>query len=199
MPTPKNVKYFKTSHHLRRWFEKNHGKRREQWIGFYKKESGIPSITWPESVDQALCFGWIDGIRKSIDDKRYTIRFTPRRASSIWSAVNIKRVKELQQRGAMKNAGLKAFEARDPKKSNRYSFEQRANPKFPPVCVKRFKANVKAWNNFSVMPPGYRRMSTWWVISAKHEATKLKRLDQLIHDSEHHRSIAPLRRLEKKK
>lgn len=194
MPTPHNVKYFKTPASLRSWFEKNHAKKKEQWIGYYKKDSGTPSITWPESVDQALCFGWIDGIRKSIDGKRYTIRFTPRRPKSIWSAINIKRATELKKLGLMKKEGLELFERRDGKKSNRYSFEQRKNPVLPIRYKKMFYANGTAWKFFVSQPSWYRKTSVWWVISAKQENTRLRRLEQLLRDSEKGISIPVLRR-----
>jgi len=194
MPTPKSIKYFRTPAGLRSWFEKNHATKREQWIGYYKKDSGTPSITWPESVDQALCFGWIDGVRKSVDDKRYTIRFTPRRTTSIWSAINIKRVKELTKLGLMKREGLKVFEQRDGKKSNRYSFEQRKNPVLPALYEKQFKSHKNAWTFFSSQPPWYRKASVWWIISAKQEKTKVQRLERLILDSDNGNAIPVLRR-----
>jgi len=194
MPTPTNILFLKTPVDLRKWFEKNHDTLQEQWIGYYKKDSGKPSITWPESVDQALCFGWIDGVRKSIDEDSYTIRFTPRRQTSIWSAINIKRVGELKKLGLMTKAGLELFENRDVKKSNRYSFEQRKNPEFSSNQLKLFKANKKAWKYFSSQAPWYRRTSTWWVISAKQEETQLKRLEQLISDCEKGRTIPVLTR-----
>ena len=197
MPTPNNIKYFKTPADLRSWFEKNHQKKREQWIGYYKKDSGTPSITWPESVDQALCFGWIDGVRKSVDDKRYTIRFTPRRTTSIWSVINIKRVKELKKLGLMKREGLTLFELRDGKKSNRYSFEQRKNPVLPLRYKKIFRSNKNAWTFFSTQPPWYRKASVWWIISAKQEKTKMQRLERMIRDSETGISIPVLRRKKK--
>lgn len=194
MPTPISIKYFRTPAGLRSWFEKNHATKREQWIGYYKKDSGTPSITWPESVDQALCFGWIDGIRKSVDDKRYTIRFTPRRTASIWSEINIKRVKELTKLGLMKREGLKVFEQRDGKKSNRYSFEQRRNPVLPALYEKQFKSHKNAWAFFSSQPPWYRKASVWWIISAKQEKTKMQRLERLIQDSDNGNAIPALRR-----
>jgi len=194
MPTPTNILYFKTSAELRQWFEKNHDHVQEQWIGYYKKNSGKPSITWQESVDQALCFGWIDGIRKSVDEGRYTIRFTPRKPTSNWSAINIKRVAELKKLGLMKKEGLALFENRDKRKSNLYSFEQRRNPAFSTTLLKMFKANKSAWKYFLSKPPSYQRMATWWVISAKQKETKLRRLQQLISDSEKRRTIPVLTR-----
>ena len=120
------IKYFESPKDFRRWLEKNHATMQELWVGYYKKSSRQPSITWPESVDEALCFGWIDGIRKSVDDLRYTIRFTPRKRGSIWSAVNIKRARELSHKGLMKPPGLAAFDARKENRSGIYSYEQRS-------------------------------------------------------------------------
>jgi uncharacterized protein YdeI (YjbR/CyaY-like superfamily) len=177
------IRFFKTQADLRKWFEKNHDKSTEQWIGFYKKTSGKPSITWPESVDEALCFGWIDGLRKTIDDEAYKIRFTPRRAKSIWSAVNIKRAKELIELGLMKPLGLTEFEKRDEKRAGVYAYEQK-NVELDETYVAKFKKNKKAWSFFETHPPGYRRIAMHYVMSAKQEATRLKRLDILIAESE---------------
>lgn len=193
MPTPTNIKFFKTPADLRKWFEKNYQSAKEQWVGYYKTDSGKQSITWPESVDQALCFGWIDGIRKSLGDESYTIRFTPRKPTSIWSEINIKKVAELKKQGLMTKEGLHLFENRDTKKSNLYSFEQRKNPQLPAAFVKKFKSNKKAWIFFSSQAPWYQHISTWWVISAKQETTRLKRLGQLINDSEKERRIGLVR------
>lgn len=190
MPTPTNIKFFKTPNDLRAWFEKNHLTVKEQWIGYYKVGTGKPSITWSESVDQALCFGWIDGVRKSLDEERYAIRFTPRNPKSIWSDVNIKKIAALKKIGLMTPAGLKVFEQRDGKKSVQYSFEQRKNPKLPPAYVKKFKKNNKAWKYFTSKPPGYQRVTIWWVISAKQEETRLRRLAQLIADCEKNQMIS---------
>lgn len=197
MPTPTHVKYFRTPADLRAWFDQNHEKAREQWIGYYKKDSGKPSITWPESVDQALCFGWIDGVRKSIDAQRYAIRFTPRRPTSNWSAVNIRRIAELKKLGLMKKPGLELFKQRRKEKANRYSFEQRKNPELPAPLRKKFQANKKAWTFFTSQPPWYQRACLWWVISAKQETTTIKRLGQLIRDAENGKSIPSLTRKKK--
>ncbi len=194
MPTPVNIKFFKTPSDLRAWFEKNSTKLREQWIGYYKKDSGKPSITWQESVDQALCFGWIDGIRKSVDEKRYTIRFTPRNPKSVWSAINISRVKELQKLGVMKEAGLRLFKNRDVKKSNLYSFEQRKNFSLPKKYLSTFQTRKNAWKIFSAMPHSYQRAAIWWILTAKKEETQNRRLQQLIKDSANNKSIPPLTR-----
>jgi uncharacterized protein YdeI (YjbR/CyaY-like superfamily) len=183
--------FFPTQSHLRKWFEKNHKKADELWVVYYKKSSGKPSITWQESVDEALCFGWIDGLRKSIDDESYKIRFTPRRKSSNWSAVNIKRMNELIKLGLVMPAGLEVFNNRDVKKTNLYSFE-RENVKLSKEFEKKIKANKKAWDYFQSLAPTYKKPSIWWVMSAKKEETKLKRLDTLIKCSEEGRKIPPL-------
>jgi uncharacterized protein YdeI (YjbR/CyaY-like superfamily) len=185
--------FFKTQGELRKWFEKNHAKAAEVWVGFYKKSSGKPSIIWEESVDEALCFGWIDGIRKSIDDISYKMRFTPRRPRSIWSAININHVARLTRLGLMSPAGLKAFEERDEKRSKLYSYENK-DKKLSPAYKKTFKANKKAWKFFTSQAPWYQRTASHWVISAKQEATRLRRLETLIKDSENGKTIAPLTR-----
>jgi len=189
-----NITFFKTPAHFRRWFEKNYKKSSELWVGFYKKDTGRPSITWKESVDQALCFGWIDGIRKKIDELSYTIRFTPRNPKSNWSKINIVRIMELKKLGLVTDKGWEIFEKRDKIKSAQYSFEQRQNPKLPSSYLKMFKANKKAWDFFSTQPSWYRRIATWWAISAKQEETRLRRLNQLINDSAELRTIPPLTR-----
>jgi uncharacterized protein YdeI (YjbR/CyaY-like superfamily) len=187
-------KFFATSKAFRAWLAKHHADTPEVWVGFYKKDSGRPSITWPESVDEALCVGWIDGLRKSIDEHSYMIRFTPRKAASTWSAVNTKRANELIEERRMLAAGVRAFEGRDPKKTNLYSFEQRHAAKFAPALAKRFKANSKAWEFFQAQPDGYRRIATFYVMSAKQEETRVRRLDTLIRDSAAGLRIGLLRR-----
>lgn len=182
--------YFATPDKLRAWFEKNHAKADELIVGFYKKSSGKPSITWPQAVDEALCFGWIDGIRRSIDDERYTNRFTPRRARSNWSAVNVKRVCELTREGRMTPAGRKAFEAR--KEFDGYSYEQRNAAAFAPAETRRFKADKKAWAWFQKSAPSYRKAATWWVMSAKKPETRESRLDKLIASSRRGATVPPL-------
>lgn len=172
-------RFFETPERFREWLEKNHDKEDVLLVGFYKRESGRPSMTWSESVDAALAFGWIDGVRKRVDDIRYTIRFTRRRPRSIWSAINIAKAKELIERGRMHPAGMKAFEKRDEKRSAIYSYE-RAMPAFAPADEKRFRANKDAWKYFSEQPPGYRKLATYWVVSAKKDETRARRLDKLI-------------------
>ncbi len=190
-----NPVFFPTPADLRQWFEKNHDSEQELWVGYYKKDSGKPSITWPESVDQALCFGWIDGIRKSVDEHSYKIRFTPRKPTSTWSAVNMRRVDELTKLGLMKPAGLKAFERRKQDKSAIYAYEQaRHEAQLPDAFEKQLRANKKAWAFFQKQPPSYQRGASWWVISAKREETRLKRLETLITDSAQGRTVAPLTR-----
>jgi uncharacterized protein YdeI (YjbR/CyaY-like superfamily) len=177
---------------FRKWLEAHHQTEKELLVGFYKVASGKPSITWPESVDEALCFGWIDGIRKSINEDSYTIRFTPRKAGSIWSAINIKKVEELSKAGKMYPAGLAAFAKRSEQKSAIYSYEK-APVKLDTKFEKGFKANKKAWKFFHSLPPSYQRTAINWVMSAKQEATRLKRMQALIDDSEQGLKIKPLR------
>jgi len=186
--------FFATPAEFRAWFERHHATSRELLVGFYKRGSGKPSITWPESVDQALCFGWIDGVRRSIDETSYTIRFTPRKASSNWSTINVNRVKELTASGLMRPAGLEAFRRRSEKKSGVYSYEQRAAAKLSRADQGRLKANKKAWAFFQDQPPWYRRTAAYWIISAKKEETRQKRLETLIADSASGRTIGPLTR-----
>jgi len=176
------AKFFRTPADFRTWLEKNHPTATEVWVGFYKKDSGKPSITWPESVDEALCFGWIDGIRKRVDEIRYQIRFTPRRQGSVWSATNIKRAKELTLERRMRPTGLSAFAARIENKSGIYSYEQRSTELGQPYA-KLLKKNKSASNFFEKQPPSYRKMIGWWIISANKEETRMARLGKLINES----------------
>jgi uncharacterized protein YdeI (YjbR/CyaY-like superfamily) len=178
----------------RAWLEENHDRVSELWVGFHKKATGRPSVTWPESVDEALCFGWIDGVRKSLGPDSYMIRFTPRKPRSTWSAVNIKRAQELAAEGRMRPAGLKAFEARTDDRSAIYAYEQRHAAKLDPEQEREFRANAKAWEWFQSRPPSYRKTATWWVVSAKREETKARRLRTLIEDSAHGRTLRRLTR-----
>jgi uncharacterized protein YdeI (YjbR/CyaY-like superfamily) len=173
------VVYFESPATLRRWFASNHAKSRELWIGFLKKSTGKPSVTYPQALDEALCVGWIDGVRKRVDDERYTVRFTPRKPGSYWSAVNTKRATELTKLGWMKRPGLAAFEARDREKTKRYSFE-RETASFSPEHERLFKANTQAWEFFQRQPPSYRRTLAWYVVSAAKDDTRLNRLQKLI-------------------
>jgi uncharacterized protein YdeI (YjbR/CyaY-like superfamily) len=180
--------YFPSAAEFRSWLIQNHDHHTELFVGFHKKDSGKPSIPYPEAVDQALCFGWIDGVRKSIDATRYMVRFTPRNAKSYWSRVNTKRAGELAELGLMQPAGRKVFAARDQAFTVRYSFE-RENAELSPACSKQFKRNRKAWAFFQSQAPSYRRVATWWVVSAKQEATRLRRLQTLINDSARHKRL----------
>jgi uncharacterized protein YdeI (YjbR/CyaY-like superfamily) len=186
--------YFATPAELRAWFEQHHETVDELIVGYLKRATGRPSITWSESVDQALCFGWIDGIRRRVDDERYQIRFTPRRPGSIWSAVNIAKVAELTERGLMRPAGLRAFESRRDDRSAIYTYEQRQTAKLDPAQLDRLRANPQAWAWFSAQPPWYRRAATHWVVSAKREQTRDSRLTKLIEASMAGRTVPPLSR-----
>jgi uncharacterized protein YdeI (YjbR/CyaY-like superfamily) len=177
---PPKPKFFTTPDDWRAWLEENHASKEELWVGFYKRDSGRVSITWPEAVDGALCFGWIDGVRYSIDEISYKIRFTPRKPRSIWSAVNIKRAKELSGLGLMHSAGLAAFEKRDDDRSGIYAYEQRKAASLPAEFEKQFRQQAAAWKFFQEQAPWYRRTCSYWVISAKKEETKAKRLALLI-------------------
>jgi uncharacterized protein YdeI (YjbR/CyaY-like superfamily) len=174
--------FFETPLAFRTWLLDNHASAAEVFVGYYKVNSGKPSMTWSESVDQALCFGWIDGVRKSIDSQSYMIRFTRRNPRSIWSNVNIKKVAELTEKGLMQEPGLKVFNLRSEERSGVYSFENE-EVKLSPEFEQRFKENVQAWENFQQMPPSYRKPATNWVMSAKQEATRIRRLEELIRDS----------------
>ena len=186
--------FFATPAEFRAWLEAHHATARELWVGFYKKGSGRPSITWPEAVDEALCFGWIDSVRRSVDDVSYTNRFTPRKSRSTWSAVNIKRAQELVHRGRMRPAGLAAFEAHTDDRSAVYSYEQREAAARGAAFEQPFRANARAWDFFQAQPPWYQRSAAGWVTSAKREETRRRRLATLIDDSDQGRTIAALTR-----
>ncbi len=192
--TKQNPNFFASPNDFRDWFENNHEQAAELWVGFYKVGSGRPSITWPEAVDQALCFGWIDGVRKRIDDLSYVIRFTPRKPDSTWSAVNIRRFKELEAQRLVRPAGQKAFAARADERSAIYAYEQRQVPELDRAAEEQFRANPRAWAFFQAQPPSYRRTAIYWVISAKREETRARRLATLIDDSAAGRTIARLTR-----
>jgi uncharacterized protein YdeI (YjbR/CyaY-like superfamily) len=183
--------FFATPAAFRQWLRKHHKTAAEVWVGYYKKASGHPSITYPESLDEALCFGWIDGIRKSIDGERYTNRFTPRRPGSNWSLVNVRKVEALIAAGRMQPAGRAAYEARDEKKTGVYSFENRP-VSLPPALEARFRKQAAAWRFWDAQPPGYRRMMCWFVMSAKRDETRLRRLERLIAECAAGRRIVPM-------
>jgi uncharacterized protein YdeI (YjbR/CyaY-like superfamily) len=193
LPAMKPV-FFATPSALRAWLARNHATRKELWAGFYKKSSGKPNITWPEAVDAVLCFGWIDGVRKSIDETSYAIRLTPRKPRSTWSTINIKKVEEMKKPGLMQPAGLKAFELRMQKRSGIYSYEQKHNLTLEPRYEKKLRANKKAYTFFRAQPSWYQRTSTFWVMSAMKEETRETRLVTLIACSAGGRSIKPLTR-----
>jgi uncharacterized protein YdeI (YjbR/CyaY-like superfamily) len=186
--------FFENPADFRAWLERHHESEGELLVGFYKKGSGRASITWPQSVDEALCFGWIDGIRRGIDDESYSIRFTPRKPTSNWSSVNIARVAELTREGRMRPAGIAAFERRSEARSGIYSYEQRKTAKLDPVQQREFEANGAAWSFFQSQPPSYRRTATYWVVTAKREETRRKRLATLIEDSAAERRLRHLSR-----
>ncbi|MES2892247.1 MAG: YdeI/OmpD-associated family protein [Bacteroidota bacterium] len=174
--------FFTTQLEFRKWLGKHHAKETELLVGFYKVGSGQPSMTWSQSVDEALCFGWIDGVRKSIDQQRYTIRFTPRRATSIWSAINIDKVEQLTKSGLMKPAGLDSFALRKEHKSKIYSHENEGG-KLTKEFEKIFKANKKAWRFFTTQAPSYQKVMIHWITTAKQPATQLSRLNKTITES----------------
>ncbi|UMQ41402.1 YdeI/OmpD-associated family protein [Chryseobacterium sp. Y16C] len=175
--------FFPTPQDFRNWLEKNHQNEKELLVGFYKVATKKPSMTWSESVDQALCFGWIDGVRKSIDEESYSIRFTPRKPTSIWSAINIKKIEDLTKAGLMTPQGLKAFELRKPERSAIYSHEKELASLYPDY-EKQFKANKKAWEFFNNQAPSYQKVMLHWITSAKQEKTRLSRLEKAIRESE---------------
>lgn len=172
-------KFFTSQEKFRQWLEKNHDRANELLLGFHKKDSGKKSVTYPQALDEALCFGWIDGVRKSLDETSYTIRFTPRKPRSIWSNVNVGHVERLKKEGRMAEPGLKAYALRDPKRTGIYAFENEPR-EFSPEFEKKFRANKRAWDFFQSEPPSIRKVCISWVMTAKKEETRLRRLDQLI-------------------
>lgn len=175
-------KFFPTAKQFRAWLESHHATRRELLVGFRKVGSGKPSVIYPEALDAALCFGWIDGVRKSLGATSYTIRFTPRKRGSIWSAVNLRHVARLTAAGSMHPSGLKAFEERDPARAKLYSYENRPKP-LSPAYTRTFKASRRAWTWFETQAPSYRRVAAWWVMNAKQPVTRQRRLATLINAS----------------
>jgi uncharacterized protein YdeI (YjbR/CyaY-like superfamily) len=190
--------FFATPAAFRAWLQEHHASAGELLVGFHKVGSGRPSITWPQSVDQALCFGWIDGVRRSLGAESYTIRFTPRRARSIWSTINTRRFAVLKKQGLVQAAGLAAFGQRKAERSGVYSFEQPKEARLSPAQSKEFRAQAQAWAYFQSRPPWYRRTATFWVLSAKRAETRERRLRTLIADSAAGRLVGPLRRPEPK-
>jgi len=175
-------RFFANQTQFHSWLVKNHDSRKELLVGFHKKSSSKKGITYPEALDEALCFGWIDGVRKTVDEDSYTIRFTPRKPKSIWSLVNVRHVDRLKKEGRMQASGLTAFDARDPKRTGIYSFENRPR-ELSRVYQKILRANKQAWEFFNAQAPFYKRTIAFWVMSAKKEETRLSRLNRLIEDS----------------
>ena len=185
--------FFETPEDFRAWLAEHHDSVEVQWVGLWKKATGKPSITWPESVAQALCFGWIDGLRRSMDDEAYMIRFTPRRTGSQWSRKNVETYRRLEAGGLIEEPGRAAWEARDPEKVAGASDErERAELTDELRAMLDADPDAAAW--FDDQPPGYRKTATWWVVSAKRKDTRVRRMKQLIEDSAAGRKIGPLRR-----
>ena len=182
--------FFKNQAEFRAWLHENHDRVEELWVGYYKKDTGIPSITWSESVDEALCYGWIDGLRKSIDEKSYRIRFTLRKPGSRWSDLNINRVKELTKQGKMELAGLRAFERR--KRNQTASVRTSGDIQLSRQFENDLQSNKKAWTFFNTLTPSVRKMCVGWVMDAKKEETRQRRLKVLIESSEKGQKIPPL-------
>ena len=175
-------RFFSTPAQFRQWLERNHDRETELLVGFHKKDSDKKSVTYNEALDEALCFGWIDGVRKNLDETSYTIRFTPRKSRSIWSNVNVNHVERLSKDGRMHAAGLAAYARRDPERTGIYAFENRPR-EFAPEYEKKFRAHKKAWEFFQQQPPGYKKLMIFWVMSAKKEETRLSRLQRLLEQS----------------
>jgi uncharacterized protein YdeI (YjbR/CyaY-like superfamily) len=172
--------FFENAAAFRRWLDQNGEHAAELFVGYRKVGSGMPSLTWPESVDEALCFGWIDGVRKRIDDRSYQIRFTPRKPNSIWSAINVAKVQALTEQGRMRPSGLAAFARRMPEKSSVYSYEQVGSLQLTASEIREFRKSVRAWQYFEASPPGYRKTMLHWVTSARQPATRARRLARLV-------------------
>ena len=190
-PKPEEVLFFESAADFRRWLEANHETRSEAWVGYYKKVTGRGGLTYAQALDEALCFGWIDGQGCSLDDQSYTNRWTPRRAQSIWSTVNVKRVGELIAAGRMQPAGLAAFRARTREMTGVYLSDMDPDA-LPPDLIQAFQASTPAWEFWSRQPPGYRRQMMWWVLSAKRDETRRHRLTALIEEHAQGRRIDPL-------
>jgi uncharacterized protein YdeI (YjbR/CyaY-like superfamily) len=190
--------FFEDAAGFRRWLEEHHANETELIVGFFKKAPGRTSLTVFEALDEALCFGWIDGVRRSLDADRWYQRFTPRKAKSVWRVVNVRKAEALVAAGRMAPAGLEAFEARDAKRTGLYSFEQGKALTLGRAELRAFRTRPKAWAFFQAQPPGYKRTATFWVVSAKKPETRQRRLQQLIDDSAKGRRLGMLSRPEKK-
>jgi uncharacterized protein YdeI (YjbR/CyaY-like superfamily) len=186
------AEFFDTPAELRAWFEQHHETAPELFVGYWKKGSGRTGVTHPQAIEQALCFGWIDSVSRTIDDRRYRVRFTPRRKGSVWSAINVAKIAELTAAGLMHPAGRRAFEQRKPDQAAVYSYEQPADAVLDDPQTARFRADDAAWQWFSAQSPSYRRAAVHWVVSAKRAETRERRLAQLIADSAAGRKVPPL-------
>jgi uncharacterized protein YdeI (YjbR/CyaY-like superfamily) len=186
------AQFFTTADELRAWFTEHHETAPELFVGYWKKGTGGTGVSHPEAIEQALCFGWIDSVARRLDDRRYQVRFTPRRKGSVWSAVNVAKIAELTGRGLMHPAGLRAFELRKPDQVGVYSYEQPEAAKFDAEQTALLQADPAAWEWFSRQTPAYRRSATHWVITAKRAETRARRLAQLIADSAEGRKVPPL-------
>jgi uncharacterized protein YdeI (YjbR/CyaY-like superfamily) len=184
--------YFASPAEFRAWLEEHHKSASEVWIGYWKKHTGKPSLTWSQAVDEALCFGWIDGVLRRVDEERHVQRFSPRKPTSNWSAINIDKVDRLRAEGRMRPAGEAAFARRRADEPGAYSYEERHKAALEPEHEERFRANAAAWEFWSASSPSYRAMATWWVVSAKRPDTRERRLTTLIEDSAAGRRIAQL-------
>ena len=180
MPEVRDPVFFASAEEFRAWLEEHHERAEEVWVGFWRKATGRPTMTWSDAVDEALCFGWIDGIRKRIDDQSYANRFTPRRPGSNWSAVNVRKVAGLRESGRMTPAGLRAYEQRREDRTQMYSYEQRHEARLDEEQLREFQANREAWAFIEAQPPGYRQTAVYWVASAKRPETRARRLETLI-------------------
>ncbi len=183
------IKCFTSAAQFRQWLEVNHARTSELWVGFFRKDSGKGGLTYAEAVDEALCFGWIDGLKKRVDELSYTHRFTPRKPRSNWSRINIQHVERLEEAGRMTPAGLKAYTARAPERTGVYSFEN-APRQLAPADETLFKADKVAWKFFQRQPPGYQRVAIWWMVSAKKPETRARRLSGIIQESRHGRRLS---------
>ncbi len=190
---PHDVTHFPSPDAFRAWLEEHHDTRDALWVGYWKKATGRPSLTWEESVDVALCWGWIDGIRKRLDDEAYTIRFTPRREGSTWSLRNLERYAAMEEADLVADAGREAFARRVEEKTGVYSFEQKKTPELSGEYEARLRENAAAWADWEARPPGYRKRASHWVMSAKRESTRERRLAAVIEDCAAGRKVKPLR------
>jgi uncharacterized protein YdeI (YjbR/CyaY-like superfamily) len=191
--THEQARFFRSQAAFHAWLARHHAKRSELWVGFHRRSTGRPTLTWPESVDAALCFGWIDGIRQRVDEERYAIRFTPRKSTSKWSAINLRRVQELIRAGRMRPAGLAAYDRRPRTRAAGYGHEAKS-AEFPPELLRAFQSKARAWSYFQSRPPGYRKIVTNWVVTAVKDETKRSRLARLIACCAKGEPIPPLAR-----